>query len=57
RSRANSTSDPSANGEHSLNGDVVEGAAEDEDDDAASEKSKDLDKGIVDVSSPFLFLE
>ncbi|KAG9033336.1 Protein kinase [Tulasnella sp. UAMH 9824] len=57
RSRANSTSDPNANGEHSLNGDVLEGTVEDEDDDAASEKSKDLDKGIVDVSSPFLFLE
>ena len=31
--------------------------ASDSEDDAASEKSKDLDKGIVDVSSPFLFLE
>ncbi|KAG8905331.1 Protein kinase [Tulasnella sp. 403] len=30
---------------------------DDDDDDAISEKSKDLDKGIVDVSSPFLFLE
>jgi len=35
---------------------AAEGEEEDLDD-AISEKSKDLDKGIVDVCSPFLFLE
>ncbi|KAG8984358.1 Protein kinase, partial [Tulasnella sp. 427] len=45
RSRANSTADSSGAGEESLNGDEE---AVDDEDDAASEKSKDLDKGIVD---------
>lgn len=42
---------------HTESSESVETTDADDDDDAISEKSKDLDKGIVDVSSPFLFLE